>query len=258
MKKLYFAFVILLSITLLSWSGGFTNPASGAPGDGNACGQAGCHNGGVFDPTMDVSLTDFDGNEIVRYLPGVEYLVNVTINTTTQVPPLGYGFQMVCLDDQENPVNNFANLPNGLKEFANAGRQYVVQSMRLPVNTIAVPWTAPDAGSVTFYSAGNAVNGNGSRNGDSPTSISATFEQGSTSTDDIPSAVLNVYPNPVSNVLNIEGDTEGTYQLLDESGKLLIEQADNKMDVSELNSGIYFLMARGDDNAPIVKRIIKE
>lgn len=258
MKKLYLSATIMSTVLLMSWSGGFTNPASGAPGDTRSCGNVGCHDDGAFDPSVDITLTDFDGNEITRYLPDVEYLVNVTINSSSTVPPSGYGFQMVCLDDLENPVNNFADLPDGVREFSSGSRQYVVQSMRLPVNVISIPWTAPETSSVTFYSGANAVNGNDNPNGDGATSTSATFEQGSTSTEDIADLSLSVYPNPVSDILNIEGTTESNYQLLDASGQLVIEQSSDKMDVSELNSGVYFLMARGEDNSPIVKRIIKE
>lgn len=257
MKKLYFAFIIILSITLLSWSGGYTIPASGAPGDTRACGNSGCHASGAFDPTMELSLTDLDGNSIERYLPGAEYLVNVTINSSSTVPPSGYGFQMVCLDDQQNPINNFTDLPEGVREFANTGRQYVVQSMRLPTNTVAIPWTAPDAGSVTFYSGGNAVNGNGGPGGDGATSTSATFEQGSTSTKDIQNSILKTYPNPVTNVLNIEGETSDVYQLLDTRGQLLIEQKAHQMDVSALDAGVYLLMATTANGETRVKRVIK-
>jgi len=257
MKKLYFAFIIILSITLLSWSGGYTIPASGAPGDARACGNAGCHSAGAFDPSMELSLTDLDGNIIERYLPGAEYLVNVTINTSSTVPPSGYGFQMVCLDDQQNPVNNFTDLPDGVREFGNADRQYVVQSMRLPTNTVAIPWTAPDAGSVTFYSGGNAVNGNGGASGDGATSTSATFEQGSTSTVDINNSTLRTYPNPVTKVLNIEGATSDVFRLLDLRGHLLIEQSANQMDVSALDAGVYLLMATTAQGETRVKRVIK-
>ena len=259
MKKFYFSILILSTVFFMSWSDGFTNPASGAPGDNRACSDSGCHSDGAFDPSADITLTDFSGNEITRYLPNTEYLVNVTINSSATVPPTGYGFQMVCLDDQESPINNFGDLPDGVREFSSGNRQYVVQSRRLPVNVISIPWTAPETGSVTFYSGVNAVNGNGTRTGDGATTATATFDQGSTSTEEISTARLWVFPNPVSDILTVLGSTEDTYQLLDGNGKLVLEQKSDRIDMSRLNPGLYFLRVRDGAgvNKPIVKRVIK-
>lgn len=259
MKKFYFSVIILSALFFMSWSAGFTNPASGAPGDNRSCGSVGCHDDGVFDPSAEITLTDLDGNELTSFFPDTEYLVNVTISTGSAVPPTGYGFQMVCLDDQENPVNNFSDLPDGVTQFSSGSRQYVVQSRRLPVNVISIPWTAPDVGEVTFYSGANAVNGNGNPNGDGATSTTATFSQGSTSTDDLSELNVTLYPNPVSDRLNIESSINGTYQLVNERGQLLIEQetTNSSLDVSALNSGIYFLIARDGNSSPRVNRVIK-
>jgi len=255
MKKLSLGIIILAAFGLLSNSGGFSNPATGAPGDTATCGNNGCHSAGNFDPSVNITLTDTGGNDIERYLPGGQYLVNVNIVFPGQLPPSGYGFQMVCLDDQEAAVNAFSDLPMGVREFSANNRQYVVQSQRLPTGSIQVPWTAPDAGAVTFYAGAIAANANGNPNGDGATTGSATFAQGSASSEDLNGIEFSVYPNPVSQMLTIDGP-DGTYQLFNASGEKLKSVKGNKIDMSDVNVGLYFIRIAEDSQA-LFQKIIK-
>ncbi|MBM3454730.1 MAG: T9SS type A sorting domain-containing protein, partial [Bacteroidetes bacterium] len=52
-----------------------------------------------------------------------------------------------------------------------------------------------------------------------------------------------VFPNPTTDFLNV--NIEGTKQVLDLNGKVLISSDVNNIDVSSLNSGIYFLEVEG-------------
>ena len=54
---------------------------------------------------------------------------------------------------------------------------------------------------------------------------------------------INVYPNPTTDFLNI--NVEGTKRVLDLQGKVLATSESNMIDVSNLNSGIYFLEVEG-------------
>ena len=76
---------------------------------------------------------------------------------------------------------------------------------------------------------------------------------------------LSAYPNPTTNNFNLEfGDydlTELSYQLFDlhgkELGKKTKAQQTNKVDVSQLNTGIYLLSISKNDKAVKIYKIIK-
>jgi hypothetical protein len=54
---------------------------------------------------------------------------------------------------------------------------------------------------------------------------------------------FNLYPNPASNVLNIDTDYIGEFQVLDMSGRVLISTTDKQISVSDLTNGQYILKA---------------
>ena len=73
---------------------------------------------------------------------------------------------------------------------------------------------------------------------------------------------FNVYPNPCDNLLSIDIDllNQSSITISDISGKIIYQQKLNFMqtilDVSSLNSGIYFLELLSD-NKKQIKKIIK-
>jgi hypothetical protein len=70
---------------------------------------------------------------------------------------------------------------------------------------------------------------------------------------------IRLYPNPVKDILNIEidGSDSVNYELFDLTGKLIKGgKANNFVDISELNSGIYFI-SFNVDNQKIYRRINK-
>ena len=102
-----------------------------------------------------------------RYIPGDDYTVVIDIDHTGN--PAGYGFQIVSLQDSDDTgINNFSNFPAQTSDVLINERQYVEHNDRLGSPTIELSWTAPEAGTgdITFYAAGNAVNGNGGTSGD--------------------------------------------------------------------------------------------
>lgn len=54
---------------------------------------------------------------------------------------------------------------------------------------------------------------------------------------------FNLYPNPASNLLNINTDYIGEFQVLDMSGRVLISTIDKKISISDLTNGQYILKA---------------
>lgn len=82
---------------------------------------------------------------------------------------------------------------------------------------------------------------------------SDTFEQNN----------LKLYPNPVSNELNIENGENLKIKIYTVLGNIVLNEDSNidsnrKVNVSNLNSGIYFLELIDKDNNRLVKRFVKE
>jgi hypothetical protein len=79
------------------------------------------------------------------------------------------------------------------------------------------------------------------------------------SNPNIPSSnIANIFPNPTSNIINIEGLNKNenyTMQIFDVQGKLVITKTINEketIDISELNKGVYVIKI-GEDAQRIVK-----
>jgi len=61
--------------------------------------------------------------------------------------------------------------------------------------------------------------------------------------------VWRISANPVSNEIQIEGEIKGLrFTLIDFQGKIIVETANNKIDVSNLKEGVYSLLATGNGN----------
>jgi hypothetical protein len=187
---------------------------TGAPGDASQGGSAktcavnGCHSAGAFSPSLSIALLDsLSLTPVAQYLPGKNYIVRVTL-TAGSGAPAGYGFQMIALRDNGNLALNGFSDPGGLsnnyklKTLAN-GRTYAEHQTMSTTNTFNVVWKAPAAGSgsVTFYSAGNAVNNNQGNSGDGATNNKLQVSEMTSGLNDPRSAArlpLRLSPNPVS------------------------------------------------------------
>ena len=69
-----------------------------------------------------------------------------------------------------------------------------------------------------------------------------------------PSAVINMYPNPVSEILTIEGlDFGYSIQIHDVSGKIVYSGNESKIDFVQFTSGFYLVTVL-DDNKELIQR----
>ena len=72
--------------------------------------------------------------------------------------------------------------------------------------------------------------------------------------------VFSVYPNPASEVLNMVAAANYEYQLINSVGQVVVSgnaEGNTKINVSELNSGVYFLKVIANGNTEIQKVVIK-
>ena len=78
-----------------------------------------------------------------------------------------------------------------------------------------------------------------------------------TSTNEITSNTITVYPNPTSGILTIDTRLDITVKVYDINGKLMIERDSKRIDFSKWPTGIYNLIIK-KDKLTITKRIIKQ
>lgn len=248
---------------------GFGN--TGAPGDetlpnGTPVLCNSCHLASSITSATSVHILNAAGDTVTQYQPGVQYTARVTVQTLTGNPQR-FGFQMIALADSDtSDLDGFSDVgPNNYKVVTvnSTGRTYAEHANVSVSNIFNVTWTAPPAGKgdVTFYAAGNAVNNNGSNNGDGPsiTSLQLT-EAGGVSTQN-PGATqvgLKVWPNPAVSVVNLHFNLPdaGKYRLsaYDLSGRLvwessqLLQGGDNVLQVPAGNwaPGVYFVALEGN------------
>lgn len=269
-------FVALLS---LGNSGGRATSANAgstnAPGDGTNC--ITCHgNSSDIEVTLDIAMTDGDGNSIDRYVPGTVYNGVVSMEATAGTPA-AWGFQIVALNapqDQDGPsVNTFSNPASNVQiATITSGRQYAEHNG--PSDTSSVfrfQWTAPEEGSgtVTFYSCGNGVNGNGGTSGDNAACASFEMTERPVSLADLSrEATLTVAPNPVADQLNLSVASQltGPYtaKLFDATGRQWLTQRVTltggtdrfSFPAGDVPTGVYFLQLTNGQRATTM-RVVK-
>lgn len=256
-KYILYGFVLYAAFSMYSFSTGFGNPATGAPGEsGASCGQGGCHASGAFSPELSFTMTDSNGNLVTTYDPGSQYQISIKVNHTGL--PSGYGFQMVCLDGDGEPANSFVDLPSGVQEIDRLDRQYVGHSTPSPVDSITVTWIASQSTEHTFYAGANAVNGNSSPTGDGSAQGSFTVTQNSSSTTELATFNLQVFPNPTTDIINVPTEIAvKEMQLFDLTGKNIQSSNTNSMNIAQLESGQYLIRVLDTENKTYSEQIQK-
>ncbi len=280
MKKIIFIFGFLSTIVL------FTNSASG-PAAAQLGGYAGspleqnqtcsaCHGGGSYGASANLEVFDAAGAVAVsKYVLGQQYTIRLTISVTGS--PAGYGFQMIDVQ-QSNNKNVKGFLPTAQQGAnigvvaAGSGNVYAEHRARLSSKVINVKWQAPttNIGTVVFYAAANAVNGNGSEIGDSPTAgTSIQLPVSPTGTHELGEEVgftLSPNPTPSAAVLTIDSKVSKPLkvQITDIRGRIvMIEnwavtagQNQRTLDLTTFSKGLYMLQII--DNQDIIsKKIVK-
>jgi len=198
---------LLLPGLVFSYSTGPPNGRTGAPGE-QTCNAAGCHNS--FELNEGDGSLEFS-NIPEEYQSGQTYTIELTIQDPGQSR---WGFEVVALDADENQAGEMVITETDSTQAetdASTGRTYVKHTSQGTHNGVedgpvswTFDWTAPetDAGTVTFYVAGNAANGNNTNQGDYIYTNSQTVSVEATGTEvisgKIPSetALYPAYPNP--------------------------------------------------------------
>jgi hypothetical protein len=231
---------------------------TGSPLSSGACNVDGCHDAGVFNPSVTIELKK-DNLEVDKYQPGETYNMKVTI-TASQGTPAAYGFQAVALKESNNGgAGSWGTIPAGMQSVTLTNtRTYVEHSTpNTASNSFECEWIAPQAGTgdVTFYAAGNAVNDDNDSSGDGAmkTQLTITEENPDGAKEVQLLSGFTIFPNPVQEVLNFKISSrysgEFDFRITDVNGKILqsqrlelIEGENNKeINVSNLTNGFYLI-----------------
>ncbi len=276
--------VLMLFINSSSGYGSVNDEGiTGAPGDemsgANPKTCQYCHSSGAFGPpTMTIQFLDSTATNVVTsYFPNKLYTVRLTI-TAGSGTPSGYGFQMIDIR-KSNSANLKGFLPTTqqntgiqITTLLKNARQYAEHNRRSASNRFEVKWRAPATsgfGIITFYAAGNAVNGDGDLTGDGTTFKNAELPEGRVSTRDISEnlnfslstnritegVVLNLLSHEVRLLQVRMTDLSGRTVLLD-SWKVMNGDNQKTLDLSRETKGAYMIQVI-ENQSIVTKKIIK-
>lgn len=244
MKKNYTYYLSLLSIPILALlflnnAGGKTGGFSGSPGDGFAnCAQ--CHSGGNFSAIASITTN----------IPAAGFAASTTYDVTVSVSSEStkHGFQLTAEDASNTKVGSFTAGTGS--QVVNGGTHVTHTSGGTSQTSWTFQWTAPasaEGNQVTFYAAVNATNANGGTSGDQVVTTSTAVNQLGLS--DYNQISFSIHPNPSTDYIKfstadfLDNDTELTItnyqgQIIK---KLAIDANFDRLDVSDLSNGIYFI-----------------
>jgi hypothetical protein len=236
-------FILLTSES--NYSNGSPGNRTGSPGDnGVNCKQ--CH---IGSPQTVEDWIIFDENMSEGYVPGETY--TITLNAAYQTANK-YGFEMGVEDADNNIQGEWISTDNRTSLLSFSHTITHTNAGNIPSGTgetqWTMQWTAPaeSQGDLTFYAAINAANGNGSTTGDHIFLTSKTISIATSIPENNP-ANVRIFPNPVSDYLQIENYC-GELYIFSLEGKRIFSTSVNKetiIDVSAYDKGIYVVRLKG-------------
>jgi len=275
MKTTLKYYLILLSIPLIAiafmaQSGGATSGgATGSPGDVASApsGASGdclmCHaNSGNYNTGLEIIITPTPTN---GYALGQTYAITVNQTSTGASE---HGFQITAENSVASKAGTFA-VTDAVHTQVQSFNHYVTHTKAGDDEiSWSFNWTAPltDNGIITFYAATIAGNPNG-------TGTTTTNSQMATATYLIGGVLginqskllgFSMFPNPSNGQVTLQLPTDtnqAKVSVFDYLGKLLMQKSvsslNNTIDVSNLNSGIYFVRIETDTKVGTKKLILR-
>ncbi|MCF8378825.1 MAG: endonuclease [Bacteroidales bacterium] len=68
----------------------------------------------------------------------------------------------------------------------------------------------------------------------------------------------SIYPNPAKDVLKIPGFYQGSKEIYDALGKLILQTEGNEISIESLKPGLYFIKLSGQDNSSHITKFMKQ
>lgn len=262
MKQYVVIVVILAMVTGLSFKTKNDGIAgrTGSPGE-TTCNTFGCHTGNQLnDPSGSISINAPGLQPTWEYIPGNVYQIEITV-TRTGNSKFGFSFEsLLPAGSNAGTLSITDAVSTQLKSVTVGGnpRTNVLHRLNSGLSTdshtFTFSWTAPAAGTgpVTFYTAGNAANGQNNTSDDYIFSTSQLLSDGSSVglQESFEPVNIMVTPNPANDHILVSGfKSEGMLKLFDLRGKLVYETMISNPNVkffrinidSSFSDGIYFL-----------------
>jgi hypothetical protein len=241
---------------------------TGSPGDGASCGTSTCHNTSATPQLGSLVITSnvpFGG-----YISGNTYTITVTSGHTTFSK---FGFQ-VSPQAANGALMGSLAITNGTQTQLVGSGKYVTHKSTGTAGTNMgfgftkqwqFNWTppAPGSGAVTFYGSSILSNSNNNSNGDSLVLSNLVIQEDVTNgiaTSSSSFATAHIFPNPATDLVYIA--IPNSYEnkkitLINIEGKTVLQstlnERINKLDISTLSSGIYFIQIENKNTTELIK-----
>jgi len=281
MKRSFLLFTAVAGlgyVTLSSYSSGPANGGAGnrtgSPGSNGTCASAGCHSALSANTTGQFMVAEASSPTVpvTSYIAGHTYVIAVTGNNANKP---NFGFQAIALKQSNNTQAGTITATDAKTHVASGFSALIEHNQ--PIGKAGVGyavtfnWVAPAAGTgaVKLYGIINAVNGDGTSNGDEPSNaFNTTLTETLVSVKDIASNVkITAFPNPAVNDVNIkfENAENGIYtvKVMDVTGRTIQTEQVNisgsgsiVLQTANWASGLHFAQVMKDGAQrmiPIVK-----
>lgn len=208
----------------------------------------GCHGGASNSVSIVLSVKD-GANAVTSYEPGKTY--------TLEYGSIGnhnaYGIQM-CVLNGSNQITGTLAAGTGTKVTTLNSKRLGEHTAPSVSPNFTFSWTAPakGTGSVTIYSSMiGADNMGGTGNDATAVATTVLTESNTGSLADKNKPSFNVYPNPCSQWLKVEGNQAESFQIFDLLGKELSKGSiiNQTIDLSNLNTGMYLVKISNEVSA---------
>lgn len=279
MKKRLLLFTAVAAMGYVTLSSSSSSPATnmsignrtGAKGTTATCGGGSCHGTGAG-TTVSITVDSAGGVPTTRYVPGMSYTVKIHgVRTGSTFTEFGFQFASVSgTGSAQVQAGTASALPTGVASHTASSLNIIEHNSAPLVGTagsyhVQFTWTAPSTavGNITLYTVLNAVSGEGSAdNTDLSGNTSVTLTPILT-----PSSVANLansigvvaYPNPVTNILNLQAEKAGVYNVhvYDLNGRTISAEqmtinGTASVNTSNWATGLYMIMLELDGSRQII------
>jgi hypothetical protein len=250
---------LIVGISMVNSDNGIAGRV-GSPGE-TTCNTSGCHVGNSLNAAGGSITISAPTLTNWQYFPGAVYPISVTI-ARAGCPIFGVGFEALR-STGANAGTLTAGVGTTLKTATILGnsRTNIVHTLNGGTSstgskTFTFNWTAPAAGTgtVTFYAAGNATNGNGSTSGDFIYTTSQTVTESATGIEEgLIASSIAIHPNPIVDNINLsfqlKSNENVTVRIFSMEGKLVETAVQEKLQSGKHNlvipaptqKGVYLL-----------------
>lgn len=250
MKKrysFYSLFLVPAILLFMAFSGGAPEGNTGSPLDGQNC--TFCHG-----PGPAVQVTEWITSNIpgTGYEPGVTYTITITV---IDLVAEKYGFEITS-ESGTTKTGTWVITDDTRTQLA--GTNYVTHTSAgtLPIgnpNSWTMDWTAPGSGTgeVGIYAAINVTNNNGSTSGDDIFTAVMMVPESTIGISELSlDKMIEVYPNPATSQLNMNLPLNSEIKIFDNNGREVMNRTGSTQietfDVSTLVNGMYFVRISHD------------